>query len=394
MPAPDTSWSACGAAPTSAWVRGCEGGGFTGEWGVEASVREFFAEFNTAQHRVTDASITRRPDAISLDYRTAYSLGPEAIGTVAPDAREYTVRWRVRADDANNVWIARESGGGFAAETLLFAYTGALIEELDFAFDQNASPVVCAERAGQLFIYFFDPTVPGFTFASFGAGRTPRCVLDTTLASAESDVLVFYMRDAAGALAFRQQRDRYQVEFLAPDIAAARGVPSTQLYIEDVARTRDNRLAVIYSLRNLTLGQYSLHRQESALYPYFHEPDGVAPSVSIVDGSSLVTALIAHILFDIDNFAPTVSIAAGSLLTALIAHILFDIDTVASTVSVGAGTLLMVVIPHTLFDIDQAAPAVVVQAGTLAVVVIAHTLFDIDKLAPTMSVTSGSLVAA
>jgi hypothetical protein len=205
---------------------------------------------------------------------------------------------------------------------------------------------------------------------------------------------VFYMRDATGRLAFRQQRDRYQVEYLAPDVAAARGVPSAQLYVEDVARTRDNRLAVIYAVRNPTLGQYSVHRQESALYPYFHEPERLGPSVSVVGPSSLVTALIAHILFDIDKVAPTVSVAAGSLLNTLIAHTLFDIDKVAPTLSVSAGTFLAVVLTHTHFDIDKVAPTVAVQAGSLANVVIVHTLFDIDKVAPTVSITSGSLVAA
>lgn len=193
--------------------------------GAPASVREFQDEFETRRFGVDGASTERRPDAVSLDYLRSATLGPVATGD---PSEGITFKWRVREVDGD-IFICRESDDGTAwgPETLLFSYddfdTDPILE-LDFAFTQNARAVVVAERASGMWLYWFDPLESDFVFVNIGSGRCPRCLLDDLdPLSQEADVLIFYMNDEAsggdGAMCYRQQRDRYEIEYLTPIVS-------------------------------------------------------------------------------------------------------------------------------------------------------------------------------
>lgn len=173
-------------------------------------VRERYADFLADNAVMVGTSILRRPDSISFDYLTAHTVGPAGIGDTSQGIVSWV--WKARAT-ATQLFIARENAtrDGWLAETLLFNYGGVAIAEMDFCFDQNGSPIVVAERGGELWIYYSDITLGGYGFRDFGPGRTPRAVLDDPLDVNGSDVLVFYVSDTG--IVYRQQRDRYAVAY-------------------------------------------------------------------------------------------------------------------------------------------------------------------------------------
>lgn len=86
--------------------------------------------------------------------------------------------------------------------------------EIALAFDQNMRPVVAAAtQAKELYLYWYDPTVPGNVLTHLGAGRTPRLTLDDKRAGADaySDVILGYI--SGRSLVYRAQRDRFTIPY-------------------------------------------------------------------------------------------------------------------------------------------------------------------------------------
>lgn len=234
----------------------------------EPGDREYREDFDTETHETEGTSIDLRPDAISVDHQTAFTLGPIAI---ADPSQGLLVRvWRVRYD-GEVVWItpARMDNGSWLTEIALFSVQDGLgpLTEIDFAFEQTGNPVVCAERptgpdgSPEIWIYFYDPTIPGQVFRNFGTGRTPRALLDRPLEIADSDVCVFYIDDERSQLVYRQQRERYEVVYETP----VRTDENT--FVEDVAKRDDRRVVVLYSQRDPDTGRYELRQLTSLLPP-------------------------------------------------------------------------------------------------------------------------------
>jgi hypothetical protein len=264
-------WVPCGTRPTSSFAR-CRNRPVTS---VGGEIREYQEEFETGTQEVAGTSTIRRPDAVSLDYLTAFCFGPVALNDTSRGAHDRV--WRVRAT-GSQVFLARgnEANTVWEPETLLFSYSGAPILEVDLSFGQNAQPMVVCERAGSVWLYWFDPVLQGTVFADLGPGRNPRTLLDNPRDTVDSDVVIFYVSDAADALAYRHQRDRWAAQFLTP----LTGVATT--YLEEVARARDGRLHVYTSHRDLAAGRYSIQALESALYPYVTPPEEVAASHEVL----------------------------------------------------------------------------------------------------------------
>lgn len=202
--------------------------------GETISSKEFRSEFYAPDARIDDGvSLDRRPDAISFDYLTAFSLGPVQLGDFS--AGPVDRAWKVRCS-GTSVFASRENDArdGFEDETLVFSFTGIGAIEIDAAFDQSAHILVCMERAtgvdgsSEIWIYYYDPFLAGYTLANFGRGRTPRAVLDDILDSSNADILVFYLADTVG-LCWRQQRERYLVERVVNQTAAT--IPDTSLMV-------------------------------------------------------------------------------------------------------------------------------------------------------------------
>ncbi len=196
------------------------------------SDRELKAEFYAAATRLDDGlSLERRPDAIAVDYLTAFSLGPIQLGDFS--AGPVNRAWKVRAS-GTTVFSSRlnDAQDGFEDEQIVFTFSGIGATEIDVAFDQSAHILVCMERATgvggspEVWIYYYDPFVAGYVLTNFGAGRTPRAILDDILDSANADILVFYLVDGVG-MAWRQQRERYLTQRIVNQVAPT--LPDTSL---------------------------------------------------------------------------------------------------------------------------------------------------------------------
>lgn len=266
-PPPETPWESCGPSSTPT-----------------NDVRERLEDFNTPTHELDGASIERRPDAIALDYWTAHTLGPVREGDTSEGLVAWT--WRARTLDGYTVTLTRETEtrDGWEPNGAVFTITdgGPPIIELDVAFEQTGNAVICASRATgpdggeEVWIYFYDPTVPGYVFRNFGPGRTPRALLDRPLEIADSDVLVFYISDEAGRIVYRQQRDRYQAEIATP------AAVDENMFVEDAVKLADRRVAVIYTVRDPETGTYSEPLlMVSSLPPYVMDAAAAASDLRV-----------------------------------------------------------------------------------------------------------------
>lgn len=92
-------------------------------------------------------------------------------------------------------------------------YTGDDITEVSLAFDQNMNPVIAFVEAGVSKLYWYD-TLAGEQVVTEIPGNVthPRVALDDTrqFNIVNSDIILAYIKD--GALCYRQQRDRFEVE--------------------------------------------------------------------------------------------------------------------------------------------------------------------------------------
>lgn len=242
-------------------------------------VREFYAEL-ASDTVVLDPglSLVRRPDAISVDYLTAFTLGPYNIADFSRGPVDRP--WKVRAV-GNRIYYARlnEARTGFENEVFLFEFIGPPPLEIDAAFDQSARILVCMERAtgigdaSEVWIYFFDPTLPGFVLTNFGSGRTPRALLDDAVDSNNADILVFYLRDGVG-MCWRQQRDRYLTQYIVPDsipvVDGGAGIlygPIVVAYPDgDVPNVQDGSVGSQYLFANA--GGVAIQVYAQGIYPF------------------------------------------------------------------------------------------------------------------------------
>lgn len=114
--------------------------------------------------------------------------------------------WRIWVDGLD-VNLQREG----AAATVLFQASG--ITEVALAFDQSMRPSVAYTVGGTLYLRWYDSVASAYVTTAFGAGKNPRLALDDKRLSqiTRSDVIFAYLRN--GGLYYRQQRDRYGVEY-------------------------------------------------------------------------------------------------------------------------------------------------------------------------------------
>lgn len=355
--------------------------------------REYQFEFDTETHVVDGASVDRRPDAVSLDYLTAFSIGPVNIGDASEGARARVWRAKAYNNEATNtgqIRISRsnDANDAWEPEFVLFNFAGNATE-IDLAFEQAGRAVIVLEISGRIKLYWFDPNIPPngeFTLTDFDDGRTPRCLLDNPLDTTDSDVLVFYIRDASDKIVYRQQRDRYQNRIDTPYTGL------TNRFLEDAIKTLDNRVGIVISVRNTVTGRYSLDRLDSTLYPYFTEVDPFQIQQAIQSG--LIEDIVIVNILDLESFQIQQAIQSGTLALVLISHTLYDIDAFQVAQLIQSGALDTVVIVHTLYDIDQFQVQQAIQSGALVLVVIVHTLYDMDEFQVQQQIQSGLLEVA
>jgi hypothetical protein len=222
---------------------------------------EFRPDFEAPVHALIGASLAKRPDSIAYDYMTAFALGP--LGLNDPSAGILIRVWYVRTDGIN-VYVARanEINTAWEDEVHLFSASANDIVEIDLAFTQNGDPVVVMERAGHIWVYWFDPVASASVQTDLGTGRNPRVAIDDPLDTSNSDVQIFYIDDTAGRVRYRTQRERYAIANDTPLVGVG------QRYLEEVYRGRGNRLHILFSEHNPGTGRWSLGYIDSLLFGF------------------------------------------------------------------------------------------------------------------------------
>ena len=129
-------------------------------------------------------------------------------------------------------------------------FTRSNITEISLAFDQNMNAFVAFVESGDAKFWWFDTAIPGTTFTNLPAGSiTPRCCLDDKreTQTGSSDTILAYVLNAK--LYFRQQRDRFTVQYLLQDpfVDPAFGLPAV---LKRVGMNKVNRLQWLCDLLN------------------------------------------------------------------------------------------------------------------------------------------------
>lgn len=138
---------------------------------------------------------------------TDYETGGIAIQDTS-QGLQYQV-WRARVlNNGTSIVVDAEH----VAETTLI--TGVDITEVSLSFDQNMRPVVAYVEGGIPKLNWYDTLQAMQVTTDFPGIVTPRVSLDDKRPSqiAISDVIFAYLR--GGSLYYRQQRDRYDTEYL------------------------------------------------------------------------------------------------------------------------------------------------------------------------------------
>lgn len=148
-----------------------------------------------------------QPDARKTLDTLDYEQGGIALSDPSQGLQVQT--WVLRLDEGGLFYIYPENG----EETLLFTDEGAL--GCSLAFDQNMRPVVAYEVEGESRLRWFDTVAGEVVTTSYANATDPRVGMDdkrdlsTFLGT--NDVIFAYL--IAGKLKYRQQRDRYTVEY-------------------------------------------------------------------------------------------------------------------------------------------------------------------------------------
>lgn len=92
--------------------------------------------------------------------------------------------------------------------------TGEDIESVSLSFDRNMRATIAYMQAGVCKLWWYDTTVASMVTTTFPGATQARLTHDDKrpTASARSDIILGYVRDRS--LYFRQQRDRYTIEYL------------------------------------------------------------------------------------------------------------------------------------------------------------------------------------
>jgi hypothetical protein len=158
--------------------------------------------------------------------------GPFALGDTSEGLDSY--EWELEYDGLNyNLGLVGQS------KSLLFTESDSL--GADLTFDQAGRAFVVYVKLDGVWIYWYDPTIPGFTKTQLSStASNPFCTLDMRdpTQNDTSDILVFYQR--ANAIYYRISSDRYTVEY---------ATPVTNLNGKNIHRCgigKNNRFTLVY----------------------------------------------------------------------------------------------------------------------------------------------------
>lgn len=118
------------------------------------------------------------------------------------------------------------------------------VKSISLAFDQNANPVyLWITNPGNLKLRWFDASINSYVVDELGTAQSAVMTMDMKYdpSNERSDILLFYIRD--GAILYRVQRDKYEIENISP-------VTSGAISLSSVGTTTGYRTQVVYSSAN------------------------------------------------------------------------------------------------------------------------------------------------
>lgn len=140
-------------------------------------------------------------------------------------------------------WIGFVDGDnlkvGPTAETAPTILVRPGVTTFSFTFDQNMRATLAYTQAGVAKLYWFDTNINAMTESSFAGASYPRLALDDkrALQSLVRDIIFAYIRN--DNLYYRQQRDRYTIEYLLKIGVRGR--------LRNIGLTQNNRLQFMFS---------------------------------------------------------------------------------------------------------------------------------------------------
>lgn len=343
-------------------------------------------------------SLTKRPDAISFDYLYAFTTGP--VDFLNADEGLFARAWRVRCDnDLKKIFISRANADNtdWEPEIELLTFVGDPFDEVDIAFDQQGNVAVSGSRGTEIWLYFYDPTIPGYAFTLIAEGRTPRIALDNPFGEGDTDVLLFYVNATNDSIVYRQQRDRYEIEYDSGREATA------NTFIEDCGWTTDSRFLVMVSERNAVSGRYTQSRIYTTLYPYIAlDNDSGEVSAELTPG--LLVDVVISIDSDVDEGITTAVLLDSLLVEPIIDvspneiaephHIRADTTDGQTTATLRNSLLVqpIIMVGYEDQDEEQGRTVATLLNSVLAVVVIQHNPYDSENGQTTATLLGGTLV--
>jgi hypothetical protein len=139
-------------------------------------------------------------------------LGPLELNQ---SANHLAKQWWLFEEVGGDVFIDKIYGSVRAAAAT-YLFTSGPVTQLSATFDQLGKPLVFYNTGTELRLWWYDPTQEDHVTSVFGEGADPFATFDIRYSPSNqgSDALLFYVRDTA--IYYRQQRDRYEVEYTTP----------------------------------------------------------------------------------------------------------------------------------------------------------------------------------
>lgn len=148
-------------------------------------------------------------DRERADLLEDYERGSLALND--PSGGLAQANWRAFVS-GKQIFLGRE--GGTAAVVLV---TDADPTEISLAFDSAMNPQLAWMEGDQLKFRWYDTVAEDYVIETFPGARDPRLCLDDKRAALDAwrDVLLIYVKTGPPLyLAYRQQRDRFETEYL------------------------------------------------------------------------------------------------------------------------------------------------------------------------------------
>lgn len=135
-----------------------------------------------------------------------YEMGGIALNDASQGLRHTAWEFRlVQGEQESEVYVGPIGQGS----TLIFSAPD--ITEITGSFDSNMNPVLGYMQGANCRLRWFDTSIPGYTTTDIPGAISPRLCLDDKRPTqdASRDVLLFFL--SFGYLAYRQQRDDYDI---------------------------------------------------------------------------------------------------------------------------------------------------------------------------------------